>query len=346
MGEPLLYKTPPLQVSSKTLTNNLNRINLEKSAMSPPLDWLSQLLAMVPVSGHLDTRCYYGAPWQVTYDLSPAGEMPYHIVLKGSAIVNAQRDYPAQQLDEGDIILFAHGTEHVLHDGGAKTPREASFKQELNFVVSENNEIGERLDMLCGRFIVRPPYDRLLRTYLPPRLIVRSVPETPISYSTASQLANLVNLMRHESATPTLGAHAMLGALSAALFTLALRLAGEDEEAPSGLLAMAGHPRLAPALNAILHDPGHPWTLENLAGLCNMSRATLARHFKERIGSTTNDFITDVRMTMAITELKNPSHSTEQVAERVGYQSISAFQKTFRQRIGMSPAQWRKHRDT
>lgn len=213
-------------------------------------------------------------------------------------------------------------------------------------MVSENTENGDRLDMLCGRFIVQAPYDRLLRTYLPPRLIVRAAPDAPMSSPTARQLTNLVSMMRHESTTPTLGAHAMLGALSAALFTLALRLAGEDDSAPYGLLAMAGHPRLAPALNAILHNPGNSWTLENLADLCNMSRATLARHFKERIGCTTNDLITDVRMTLAINELKNPSNSTEVIAERVGYQSMSAFQKTFRQRIGMSPAQWRKHRNT
>ncbi|WP_341963940.1 cupin domain-containing protein [Pseudomonas sp. RC10] len=316
--------------------------------MSPPLDWLSQLLAMLPVSGRLDTRCFYGAPWQITYEPSPPGEMPYHIVLKGSAIVDAQGDAPAERLHEGDIILFADGSAHVLHDGSAHSPGVASFKQELNFVVSENTETGERLDMLCGRFIVKPPYDRLLRSYLPPRLIVRANhdadPDQPPS--TARQLTNLIDLMRHESASPTLGAHAMLGALSAALFTLALRLAGENENASFGLLAMAGHPRLAPALNGIMREPAHPWTLENLAELCNMSRATLARHFKERIGCTTSELLTDVRMTLAINELKNPSNSTESVAERVGYQSISAFQKTFKLHVGMSPAQWRKYQTT
>jgi hypothetical protein len=26
--------------------------------------------------------------------------------------------------------------------------------------------------MLCGRFVIAPPHDRLLRRYLPPRLVV------------------------------------------------------------------------------------------------------------------------------------------------------------------------------
>ena len=55
--------------------------------MSPPLDWLSRLLGMMTVRGQLELRCAYGAPWQVIYGDSDAGEMPYHIVLGGTAIL-------------------------------------------------------------------------------------------------------------------------------------------------------------------------------------------------------------------------------------------------------------------
>jgi AraC family transcriptional regulator, activator of mtrCDE len=50
--------------------------------------------------------------------------------------------------------------------------------------------------------------------------------------------------MRIESALENLGGRAMLNALSAAMFTLTLRLASEASEAPVGLLALAGHPSL------------------------------------------------------------------------------------------------------
>jgi AraC family transcriptional activator of mtrCDE len=155
-------------------------------------------------------------------------------------------------------------------------------------------------------------------------------------------LANLVALMRAESDNESLGGQAMLNAFSAALFTLALRRASESNEAPAGLLALAGHPRLAPALSAMFHNPAHPWTLPELAGLCNMSRATLARHFQERLGHSANDLLLDIRMTLASNELKNPARSTAAVAEIVGYQSEAAFQRAFKQHMGMSPAQWRR----
>src|SRR6266404_3340679 len=91
-----------------------------------------------------------------------------------------------------------------------------------------------------------------------------------------SQLANLVSLMRSESAADHLGGRAMLNALSTSMFALVLRLASETSDAPVGLLAVAGHPRLAPALRALFNEPARAWSLPELARLCNMSRATLA----------------------------------------------------------------------
>jgi len=49
--------------------------------MSAPLDWLSRLLVMMPVSGQLEIRCSYGAPRRIAYDRANAGEMPYHVCL-------------------------------------------------------------------------------------------------------------------------------------------------------------------------------------------------------------------------------------------------------------------------
>ncbi len=134
----------------------------------------------------------------------------------------------------------------------------------------------------------------------------------------------------------------MLNALSTALFALALRMSGESDEAPTGLLALAGHPRLAPALAAIFNEPAYPWTLSELSALCSMSRATLLRHFQDKVGRSPNELLTDVRMALAANELKKPGVSTELVAENVGYQSVAAFRRAFTQHLGMTPADWRR----
>jgi AraC family transcriptional activator of mtrCDE len=307
-------------------------------------DWLSQLLELVPVSGRLDYRCFLGAPWRLDFPQSVPGEMAYHVILGGSASLEDSSGAPPRRLAAGDILLFPHGTAHILQDGGDAAPRPTQERRGINLGFHENDGTGERLDMMCGTFLLSPAHERLIRSYLPRRLVLHAAESSAATAGpgTGGAAVALVGLMRSESAADTLGGLAMLNALSTALFALALRLASETLEAPEGLLAVAGSPRLAPALTALFGEPARPWTLPELAQLCNMSRATFIRHFQERLGRSAADLLTDIRMTVAANALRNPDLSTGAVAELAGYQSDAAFQRAFKQQMGMTPAQWRR----
>jgi AraC family transcriptional activator of mtrCDE len=306
------------------------------------MDWLSRLFEMMPVRGRLDLRCSYGAPWRIDQGPGEANEIPYHAVVGGSALLeDLAGGKPPLQLKTGDILLLPGNPRHVMHDGSGARAKRAQNHQHLNLVISENSGRGERLDLLCGHFAIAPPHDRLLRTYLPPRLVVHAATSSG-QPQTAAQLAGLVSLMRGESGDDHLGGRAMLNALSTAMFALVLRLASETDAAPRGLLALAGHPRLAPAVAALFNEPARPWSLPDLARLCNMSRATLARQFQEKLGRSASDLLTDIRMTLAANELRKSSLSTGAVAEEVGYQSEAAFQRAFKSHMGVTPAQWRR----
>ncbi|MNF56230.1 Urease operon transcriptional activator [compost metagenome] len=309
------------------------------------VDWLSNLLQMITITGQLEVRCVYGAPWRVAWAQSAAHEIPYHVVLKGRAIIEDPERETARALVSGDIVLLPHGAAHVLHDGSGHAPGLTYERQgSAGWTLSENDGQGEHLDMLCGRFFIGPPHDRLIRNYLPTNLVVRAMDgqgEEGIA-SASKHLASLVGLMRVESAGDKPGGYAILNALSSALFTLVLRAASESEQAPAGLLALAGHPRLAPAISAMFADPARPWNLPDLANLCSMSRATFMRHFQDTLGRSAVDLLTDIRMSLAANELKKPAMTTEAVAESVGYQSVSAFRRVFTDRMGMTPGQWRR----
>ncbi|HLZ01260.1 MAG TPA: AraC family transcriptional regulator [Bradyrhizobium sp.] len=308
------------------------------------MDWLSRLFEMMPVRGRLDLRCLYGAPWRIDQGPSEANEIPYHAVIGGSAMLEDPAGSRPSELKVGDILLLPGNPRHVMHDGGGRRPRAAQNRAMQNLVISENAGGGERLDLLCGHFVVAPPHDRFLRNYLPPRLIVHAGAQDGGNErsGTAAELSALVALMRSETEADRLGGRAMLNALSSAMFALVLRLASRDKEAPKGLLALAGHPRLAPALAALFNEPARAWSLPELAKLCNMSRATLARQFQDKLGRSPGDLLTDIRMALAANELKKPSISTGAVAETVGYQSEAAFQRAFKSHMGVTPARWRK----
>ena len=305
------------------------------------MDWLSRLFEMMPVRGRLDLRCSYGTPWRIDQGPGASNEIPYHAVLAGSAMLDDPAGGRPLLLKAGDILLLPANPRHVMHDGSGAAPLPARNRAVLNFTISENPGAGERLDLLCGHFAIAPPHDRLLRSYLPPRLVVHAGVDAG-DEDTARQLAGLVALMRGESAGDRLGGRAMLNALSSAMFALVLRLASLTGEAPRGLLALAGHPRLAPAMAALFNEPARAWSLPELARLCGMSRATLARQFQEKLGRSAADLLTDIRMARAANELRKSSLSTGAVAEAVGYQSEAAFQRAFKSHMGITPARWRK----
>lgn len=305
------------------------------------MDWLSHLFEIMPVRGRLDLRCSYALPWRIDQGPGAPSEIPYHAVLAGSALLEDPAGGRPLPLNAGDILLLPGNPRHVMHDGSGAAPLPAHNQPSLNFMISENLGSGERLDLLCGHFSIAPPHDRLLRSYLPPRLIVRATAGGE-QHNTATQLEGLVSLMRSETADDHLGGRALLNALSTAMFALVLRLASETHDAPRGLLALAGHPRLAPAMFALFQNPSRTWSLPELAQLCNMSRATFVRQFQEKLGRSAADLMTDIRMTLAANKLQTSELSTGAVGEAVGYRSEAAFQRAFKNYVGVTPAQWRK----
>src|SRR5215475_2212129 len=140
--------------------------------MAESIDWLSRLLELIPVRGRLDLRCLYGAPWRIDQERGEEGGIPYHVVLAGSAILEDPAGGAPRRLAAGDILLLPRDTLHVLHDGGGAPPLPARERPGPNVTISENSGPGDRLDLLCGRFVLTPPHDRLLLEYLPPLLVV------------------------------------------------------------------------------------------------------------------------------------------------------------------------------
>jgi AraC-like DNA-binding protein len=105
----------------------------------------------------------------------------------------------------------------------------------------------------------------------------------------------------------------------------------------------ASDPRLSRALQAIHGETGKSWTVDKLAKLSNMSRATFARVFQGVLGDTPMRYLTDWRMTVARDLLRTQDIPLAEVAERVGYSSLYAFATAFRRHHGQPPGRWRQN---
>ncbi len=64
--------------------------------------------------------------------------------------------------------------------------------------------------------------------------------------------------------------------------------------------------------------------------------------FKEQVGMSFNDFVVKERMNRAKQLLESPQLKVYEIAEEVGYNSLTYFSRTFREMFGMTPGDYRK----
>jgi transcriptional regulator GlxA family with amidase domain len=131
----------------------------------------------------------------------------------------------------------------------------------------------------------------------------------------------------------------MLDKLSDIFLLQVLRYVLKNGLLSQGIFAGLTHPQLAVVVNAINAEPEKQWSVERLAELAAMSRSKFASVFKETIGQPPNDYITDLRVSIAQNMLKLDK-PVSLIANEVGYEHGSALARVFRKKLGLSPKEW------
>ena len=99
---------------------------------------------------------------------------------------------------------------------------------------------------------------------------------------------------------------------------------------------------IAESLERLHNNLSHAWTLESLAREVGLSRAGFARRFKELVGMSMFDYLTQLRVQRAKELLSDTGLSLYAVANHIGYESDLAFTRTFKKRTGVTPTAYRK----
>lgn len=300
----------------------------------------------MPVSGTLDTRCHFSPPWRLDYAATGPREIPYHVLLRGTAQVD-DGENPVLSMQAGDILLIPSGVPHVLYEGSGALSTVGEMHRERGLAVRTNGSDSKPVNMFCGRFILPSSPRQMIKDNLPRQLIIRGIGESDhFTHSkeelvASTRLARLITLMHEEAIEHGPGSESMMNHMSGALFGMTLRLASEGAEPPTGLLRLAQRPKLQPALKAMFEDYSKAWTMAELASLCLMSRATFARQFGEAVGRSANDLLVEIRMANASKQLAQTSDSIPKIVQDSGYKSDAAFQRAFKKHVGMTPTRWR-----
>ena len=102
---------------------------------------------------------------------------------------------------------------------------------------------------------------------------------------------------------------------------------------------------LAPALDFLHENYNQQFQIGKLAELCSMSLTHFRRIFGEIMDCAPLEFLHRTRIKQARNMLRGTNLSILEISERVGYGSISGFNRHFLSITGISPSEWRRNRD-
>jgi AraC-like DNA-binding protein len=306
------------------------------------VDAVVGLLDGVRARGAFVLRMMMDPPWS----MSIRDEAPLTLICQthGSAAIVGESSGTAR-LGPGDVAL-TRGIEHyVFADNPATTPmvvihpgqrcatlsgEDLRFEMSLGVRTWGNSPSGATRSVICA-YEGRSEVSSRLLDALPTVLVLRADEwETP-----------LVNLLAAEAGNDGPGQEAYLDRLLDLLLIAVLRTwFDRDENAPTWWHAEQD-PVVGPALKLIYNNPGHPWTVANLAAAVGSSRAVFASRFTEQVGEPPIAFLTNWRLALAADLLRSSQATIAAVARQVGYSTPFALSSAFKRTYGVSPNTYR-----
>jgi AraC-like DNA-binding protein len=302
-----------------------------------PSDPLGEALDHLRMSGAFYCRTELTAPWGITLPRLPE-YLWFHVVTSGALELEADGQ-GSIAVHQGDLALVTHGAGHVLRsEPGAPAPGILELEREA---VSDRYEVlrhgggGAPTRLMCGAVRFDHPAAHNLVAALPGLICVEALagPDVARVQATLSQIAA-------ETMHPRPGGEAVVTRLADIVVIQAIRAWIEtDPGAQSGWLGALRDPQIGRALAAIHADPARAWTVASLAREVAMSRSAFAARFSELVGEPAMQYLTRLRMQVALNALRDEGATVAELAGRLGYRSHAAFARAFKRVVGAAPGE-------
>ncbi|WP_060178680.1 AraC family transcriptional regulator [Streptomyces sp. IMTB 1903] len=292
---------------------------LLKSVLNPP--WAMRIEDRAPLSVATMVR---GSAWML-----PDGGEPVLIAPGDVAVVRGPDPYTVADAPDTPVTVT------VGPDQRCSTPEGEDVTESMALGVrtwgAAHQHAGSAV-MLSGTYQAPSEIGRRLLGALP-TILVRPARAAD---------ATLIDLLASEISSEEPGQEVVLDRLLDLLLIGVLRAwpSAADSGAPAWLRAQSD-PVVGPALRLLHESPAHGWTVEELAVRVGVSRASLARRFREVVGEPPVGYLTGWRLALAADMLREPDATVERVARRVGYGSAFALSAAFKRVRGMSPQTYR-----
>src|ERR1019366_3938104 len=320
--------------------------------MEAKLDPITDIFRTLHVTAFGQHRLEATAPWGLIQEKQPEEKVTpsdkkvpppdlahFAMFSRGNCWLSGEAIPEPIPLTGGDCILLARGTSIVLRDS-PRTPPIWSFREigaKANSNVAHHGGGGAPTTIVCGSLSFDRASLRPITKLLPSFILMKA------DQSRTLALHNTVQALASEMAEQAPGSGVVATRLAEVLFIQVLRAhIASGPERNKGWLRAVFDPQMGAALSAIHDRVNTPWTVASLAEAAGMSRSAFAARFKELLGQTPLEYVTEWRMQKAMQLLKQSDKKLIDVARSVGYESGAAFSKAFKRVVGANPGEYLK----
>ncbi len=313
------------------------------------MDPVSDIFRTLKVTALVQSRLDASAPWSVRLLAEEAqndgsiaqrpGVAYFGMVAEGQCWLLVDGEPEPILVVKGDCFLLAPRISFTLADQ-LRTPP-VSFCQlrdkEVNNVIQYGGGGATTSVVSCilqfNQGSIRP-----IAALLPNLILIRA------EQSAAAGLQATLQIFAAEMTLLAPGAEVAADRLAEVMFVQVLRLqmASEAGQRKRGWLRAIFDPQIGSSLKAFHANVAATWTVESLADAAGMSRSAFASRFKELLGETPFDYVTEWRMQKSLELLVKGDRKISDVAQHVGYETDAAFNKAFKRTIGATPGRYRE----
>lgn len=234
---------------------------------------------------------------------------------------------------QGDVLELDGPSAAIIIEPAGQQPAEAVFAGRTNSVQVYLHRDALKLLYAGGEHELPPVLQAFLAGDLR-RTVARRLALSP---SMLRCLEDLQSCALHER-----GRRLFIQSKAIELLCFAFEaLAQEDgvESPDASALTMRG---VRKAQLVLMENYVTPPSLDDLAHQVGLSRSRLCAGFRQIVGQTVFDYVTDLRMQHALAMLSLRDASITQIAHAVGFSHLSSFSVAVQRRFGTSPSKLRR----
>jgi len=272
--------------------------------------------------------------------MSPTELAHFGMVSRGNCWLSVEGMEDPIPLTGGDCFLLAPRTSFILRDHPKTRPRSfCEVAPKGNSNVAYYGGGGAPTTIVSGFLTFDCATLRSITQLLPKLILIKADQAQTLALHTT------LRLLASEMEVQSPGSEVVANRLAEVLFiqTLRAHIASGAESCKRGWLRAIFDPQIGAALRAVHANVNNLWTVESLAEAAGMSRSSFAARFKELVGQTPLDYVTEWRMQKAILLLRQDDKKLVDVAQTVGYESDAAFSKAFKRLVGVTPGEYRRN---